>query len=196
MLTEIVLEILKNLKWLTTDVIFTDYYSSYKNLRRFLYYGRPRWSKEETKADWQRRERQKFYNLVYQLQKQGFIEKKKGENKKTRWKLTLKGLRHLKVLKNRKVLSPLKSPEDKKDYLKVIVFDIPEIQKNKRDWLRNTLVNFDFSMLQKSVWVGDSQLPEDFFSSLKELNLMPYIHIFAVNKEKPGTLNFNHFAQN
>ena len=63
MLTEIILETLKDLKWITTDVIFTDYFTSYKNLRRFLYYGRPRRSKEEIKADWQRKEPQKFYNL-------------------------------------------------------------------------------------------------------------------------------------
>ena len=189
MLIEKILEILKDLKWITTDVVFTDYYSSYRNLRRYLHYGRPRRSKEEIKADWQRKERQKFYSLLYQLRKQGFVEKKKDSSKKTIWKLTLKGLRRLKILKNRKFLSPLKSIEEKKDYQKIIVFDIPEIQKNKRKWLRSTLVNFNFSMLQKSVWIGETQLPEDFFHSLKELNLLPYIHIFAVNKEKKGTLN-------
>jgi len=181
MSTEIILEILRNLKWLTTNVVFNDYYSAYKNLRRYSRSGRPQRSKEE---------RQKFHNLLYQLQKQGFIEKKKSEDKKTLWKLTLKGLGYSKKLKNKKLLSPLKSSAiKKKDYQKIVVFGIPENQKKKRDWLRNTLINFDFSMLQKSVWIGDSQLPEDFFQSLKELNLLPYIHIFAVNKEKQGTLN-------
>ena len=193
MSTEIVLEILKDLKWLATNAIFTDYHSSYKNLRRYLRYGRPRRSKEEIAIDWQKKERQKFYSLFYQLQKQGFVEKKKDENKKTLWKLTLAGMSRLKILKNRKLLSPLKSfGEEKKDYQKIIAFDIPEIQKRKRDWLRDTLINFNFSMLQKSVWIGADQLPEEFFHSLKELNLLPYVHIFAVNKEKTGTLNLNH----
>ncbi len=189
MLTEIILEILRNLKWLTTNVVFEDYHSAYKNLRRYSRSGRPQRS-EEAKADLEKIERQKFHNLLYQLQKQGFIEKKKSEDKKTLWKLTSKGLERSKELKNKKLLSPLKSADEKKkDYQKIVVFDIPENQKKKRDWLRNTLINFDFSMLQKSVWIGETQLPEDFFHSLKELNLLPYIHIFAVNKEKQGTLN-------
>jgi len=190
MSTEIILEILRNLKWLTTNVVFNDYHSAYGNLRRYSRSGRPQRSKEETKADLEKEERQKFHNLLYQLQKQGFIEKKKSEDKKTLWKLTSKGLERSKELKNKKLLTPLKSVDrKKKDYQKIVVFDVPENQKKKREWLRNTLVNFNFSMLQKSVWIGDSQLPEDFFHSLKELNLLPYIHIFAVNKEKQGTLS-------
>ncbi len=189
MSTEIVLEILRNLKWIATNVVFNDYHSAYGNLRRYSRFGRPQRSKEETKTDLEKIERQKFHNLLYQLQKQGFVEKKKSEDKKTIWKLTSKGLGHLKILKNKKLLSPLKSIEEKKDYLKIIVFDIPENQKKKRDWLRNTLVNFNFSMLQRSVWTGDGQLPEEFFHSLKELNLLSYVHIFAVTKEKQGTLN-------
>lgn len=193
MFTEIILDILKNLEWITTNVVFADYYTAYKNLRRYAYHGRPSSSKEEIKADLEKRERQKFHNLLYQLQKQGFVEKKKDNDEKTIWKLTSEGLKHLKILKNKKLLSPLKpASEEKKDFLKVITFDIPENQKKKRDWLRNTLVNFNFSMLQRSVWTGDAQLPKDFFHSLKELNLLPYIHIFAVNKEKTGTLNLNH----
>ncbi|MEK7624521.1 MAG: hypothetical protein AAB404_02270 [Patescibacteria group bacterium] len=189
MLTEIVLEIFKNLEWLTTDVIFTDYQSSYGNLRRYLRFGRPQRLKKEGRAGLEKGERQKFHNLLYQLKKQEFIEKKKDNGKKTVWRLTSEGQQRLKFLKSKKLLSPLKSSgEEKKDCQKIIVFDIPENQKKKRDWLRDTLTNFNFSMIQRSVWMGDSQLPEEFFYSLKELNLMPCIHIFAVNKEKTGTL--------
>jgi len=190
MVEEIILEILRDLKWLATDVVFTDYYSAYKNLRRYIYRGRPSGSKQEIEAEQQKKERQKFYNLLSRLQKQGFIKKRKSDHKKTLWGLTSNGLKYLKILKrDKKFLFSLKpQTEGKKDYLKVIVFDIPEIQKKKRNWLRNTLANFNFSMLQKSVWMGDSQLPEDFFRSLKELNLLPYIHIFAVSKE--GSLKF------
>jgi len=188
MFTEIILDILKNLEWIATNVVFTDYCNSYRNLRRYSRYGRPERSKKEIEADAEKKERQRFHNLLFQLQKQGFVEKKKDNEKRTIWKLTSEGLKHLKILKNKKLLSPLKPAEEKKDYLKVVTFDIPENQKKKRDWLRSTLVNFNFSMLQKSVWTGEAQLPKDFFHSLKELNLLPYIHIFAVNKEKTGTL--------
>jgi DNA-binding transcriptional regulator PaaX len=194
MLKEIILEILRNFKWMATNVVFTDYCTSYKNLRRYIYYGGrpPRIRKEEEKADWQRKERQRFYNLLYYLKKQGFIEKKSNENKKGSWRLTLRGLQYLKNLKSPKHKKSLLSlkPKDiaKKDYLKVVVFDVPENKKEQRNWLRQTLINFNFSILQKSVLVGETQLPEDFFHSLKEMGLLPYIHIFAVNKEKTGSL--------
>jgi len=190
MLTEIILETLKNLEWLTTETIFTDYWTSYRNLRRFAYYGgRPPLSKEQRKAEYERKQRQQFYNILYQLKKQGFIEKKKDNNKKGFWKLTAKGSQYLKIIKHRKIFLPLKTEVIKNDFLKVIVFDIPESEKKKREWLRQTLTNFNFSLLQKSVWIGETQLPEDFFNSLKELDLISYIHIFGVNKEKTGSLN-------
>jgi len=188
MLTEIVLEVLKDLKWWTTDVIFTDYCTSYKNLRRYIYRGRPAPTKEEIKANQQKRERQQFYNLLYQLKKQGFIAKKTNEKRKGFWRLTSKGLWFFKKIKNRKSRLFLKPETIKKDYLKVIVFDIPEDKKMDRNWLRQALTNLNFSLLQKSVWIGETQLPEDFFHSLRELDLLPCIHIFAVNKEKTGTL--------
>ena len=46
MSTEIILEILQDFKWLTTSAVFTDYHSSYRNLRRYLRYGRPQHLKE------------------------------------------------------------------------------------------------------------------------------------------------------
>jgi len=198
MFGEIILEILRNFKWMATNVVFTDYCTSYKNLRRYVYYGGrpPHIRKEEEKADWQREERQRFYNLLYQLKKQGFIEKKSDEKRKGFWKLTSKGLQCLKNLKDKQSRLFFKPEILKKDYLKVIVFDIPESKKLNRNWLRRVLTNFDFSMLQKSVWIGETQLPEDFFHSLKELDLLPYIHIFAVNKEKSGTLLNNYLNNN
>lgn len=193
MLREIILKILEDLKWWSTDDVFLDL-TSYKSFRRYLYYGgRPPKTKKETETEKQREERQRFYNLLYQLKKQGFIEKKSDKKRKGFWKLTKNGLQYLKKLKYKKRKNPIPflKPKDsiKKDYLKVIVFDIPEIKRKERKWLRQTLSNFDFSMLQKSVWVGETQLPENFFHSLKELDLLPYIHIFAVNKEKTGTLH-------
>ncbi|MFA5083892.1 MAG: CRISPR-associated endonuclease Cas2 [Candidatus Paceibacterota bacterium] len=190
MFKETVLEIFRNVKWLTTDVVFTDYCASYKNLRRFLRSGRPyQVRRKETEADLRQKEKQSFYNLLYQLKKQGFIMKRNDKNKKSFWRLTDRGLRHLKNVKRKKGLFSLKAKDGiKNDYLKVIIFDVPENKRKERAWLRHTLVNFCFSMLQKSVWVGEAQLPEDFFNSIKELHLLPHVHIFAVDKEKSGSL--------
>ena len=182
MFGEIILEILKDFKWLATDAVFTDYYSSYKKLRQYVHYGRPAQVQKE------KNERQKFYNLLYQLKKQGFVQKKNNKDQKVIWKLTEKGLKHFKETKHKQFFPSFKPEILKKDFSKVVIFDIPERKRKERDWLRNVLVNLNFSKLQKSVWVGETQLPEDFLNSLKELNLLSYIHIFAVNKEKTGTL--------
>ena len=77
MLTEIVLEIFKNLEWLTTDVIFTDYQSSYGNLRRYLRFGRPQRLKKEGRAGLEKGERQKFHNLLYQLKNKNLLKRKR-----------------------------------------------------------------------------------------------------------------------
>lgn len=189
MLTEIILQIIKDLKWAASDVIFTDYYTSYKNLRRFLRYGEIPHSKEKIKSNQDSEDRQKFYNLLYQLRKQGFLKKNAADSKKTFFQITPKGLKHLKLLKIEKNFRWLKPKfKARKDYFKVVAFDIPEAKKRERDWLRHSLVNFNFSMLQKSVWIGDSQLPEIFFHSLRELDLLSYVHIFAVDKDKTGSL--------
>ncbi len=68
------------------------------------------------------------------------------------------------------------------DDLKIVIFDIPEEEKRKRWWLRNALQNLNFKMLQKSVWIGKSFLPEKFIKDLSNLRLLSYVKIFSVNK--------------
>jgi len=57
----------------------------------------------------------------------------------------------------------------KKDSSKnlLVMYDIPHTKKKERDWFRRQLKNFDFIMIQKSVWVGPSPLPKDFLDYLK-----------------------------
>jgi DNA-binding transcriptional regulator PaaX len=186
MLTETILEIISDFKWMTTNVFFTDYNTSYKNLRKAMAYGIDSVN-EKTEKEIDRENRQKFYNLLGHLQKQGFIQKRKNENEKTFWKITKKGMDYLGVSKAKnKLLVPIKAGAKEKDSLKVIVFDIPESHKKERNWLRKTLVNLEFKMLQKSVWTGEIKLPKNFFVRLKNLKLLNYVHIFEVNKK--GTI--------
>lgn len=69
----------------------------------------------------------------------------------------------------------------------LVIFDIPEEQRNKRDWLRFQLKCLDFNVLQKSVWWGTAGLPKEFIKDLKKYDLLPYIHIFSVKDE--GTIS-------
>jgi len=44
------------------------------------------------------------------------------------------------------------------------MFDIPSDKRSERDWLRYQLKGFNYSMLQKGVWVGPFPLPQGFLS--------------------------------
>ncbi|MBI2451243.1 MAG: hypothetical protein HYV52_02825 [Parcubacteria group bacterium] len=130
------------------------------------------------------KEIQRFYNLLSYLKRQGFIENyKKG--RESFWEITDLGKEKLETLKNKKshriVFEKIAS-----DKLMVIAFDIPEQFRKHRDWLRNILKFLDFSMIQKSVWVGKNKIPREFIKTLREKKMINYIEIFEVNKE--GTL--------
>jgi len=62
------------------------------------------------------------------------------------------------------------------------MYDIPHTRKKERDWFRRQLKNFDFIMIQKSVWVGPSPLPVDFLSYLKRIGLQKEFKIFKLAK--------------
>ena len=64
----------------------------------------------------------------------------------------------------------------------LLIYDIPEERKKERDWSRRQLKNFDFSMIQKSVWVGPSPLPADFLAYLKRIGLQKEFKPFKLAK--------------
>src|SRR3990167_8890730 len=53
----------------------------------------------------------------------------------------------------------------------LIIYDIPEGKKKERDWFRRQLINLQFKMIQKSVWVGPSPLPGEFKRYIKIIGL-------------------------
>ena len=64
----------------------------------------------------------------------------------------------------------------------LVIFDIPENQKFKRDWLRSHLKLFGYVMLQQSAWIGPSPLPRDFMECLDEYGLRTFIKTFKLAK--------------
>lgn len=178
-----VLNILKRLDKVDTRSLFGHYSSKYvwqqiseMNARRVGWK-----QKDEIIAEQMQDELNRFYSTLSKLKKQGFI-KKINNDRRSFWCLTQAGLKKwlfLNSVKNKNLI-PMKSASLEKEHLKVIVFDIPESRKNYRDWLRQTLINFGFRKLQKSVWIGNPKLTEDFLFKLKEYNLVNYIHIFSV----------------
>ncbi len=64
----------------------------------------------------------------------------------------------------------------------IVMYDIPHNMKKERDWFRRQLKNFDFFMIQKSVWVGPSPLSEDFLDYVKRIGLEKQFKTFKLAK--------------
>lgn len=64
----------------------------------------------------------------------------------------------------------------------IVMYDIPHEKKKERDWFRRQLKNFDYVMIQKSVWVGPSPLPKDFLEYVKLIGLKNKLKTFKLAK--------------
>jgi hypothetical protein len=132
----------------------------------------------------EREERQRFYNLVYRLKRDGLIENKHlGEIR-----LTTKG-EGLLVKLRLKSKNSLPPPKYKKESggknenrVTVVAFDVPEKERQKRHWLVSALKNLDFNLVQKSVWIGKTKIPKEFLKNLNDLRMVSYVEIFEITK--------------
>jgi len=64
----------------------------------------------------------------------------------------------------------------------IVMYDIPHKMKKERDWFRRQLKNFNYVMIQKSVWVGPSPLPKDFRDYVKLIGLRKQLKTFKLAK--------------
>jgi DNA-binding transcriptional ArsR family regulator len=128
---------------------------------------------------------QRLNDFLYRLKKDGLIEERQRRNGKF-LKLTARGFFKIKLLRDRKIanghLFRRKYKKEKGGQLILITFDIPEKYRMKRAWLRFSLKNLGFTMLQQSVWVGRVKLPREFINDLKNNNLFQFVEILAITK--------------
>lgn len=109
------------------------------------------------------------------LAEMGYFDISK-ENNKTFFSLTTKGLKLTEMLK----FCAGKLRWDKR--WRILIFDIPERQRYKRDALRFKLNDLGLKQLQESVWVTPYPLPESFSDFLKNLRVRPYL--FSITAER------------
>ncbi|MDP3956681.1 MAG: CRISPR-associated endonuclease Cas2 [bacterium] len=123
---------------------------------------------------------ERYYSLLYKLKRDGLI--KKNESKILR--ITEKGKRLLERLKNReRNQTPNTHYHAVADNRSIIIaFDIPEIERKKRNWLRLALQNIGLTRVQKSLWMGKVKLPKEFIGDLHELKLIEFVEIFEITK--------------
>ena len=120
--------------------------------------------------------KQSIRNTLYQLNKNGYILKENDYIS-----LLPKGRKYVESKKVRFLTfdSPYKKELPKN---LIVMFDIPEVKKAEREWFRFHLREFNYQMIQKSVWVGPSPLPKDFLDYLKEIKLRECIKTFKLAK--------------
>ena len=98
-----------------------------------------------------------FYRGVSNLNRSGYIKIKKIKDKKKLY-LTSKG--RVEIIKN--ILQQKKEKELKWDgKWRAVIFDIPEVSRRDRDFLRRELLWIGFKELQKSVWIYPYEIEKE-----------------------------------
>lgn len=105
------------------------------------------------------------------LEKSGFIKKKKDR----KYHLTPKGLDRISFSK---ILNLSLNKNRRDGFWRVVIFDIPEEERVKRNLLRNKLKEFDFYMIQKSVFVSPYNCEKEIKKLCEFLNLKNEVCIF------------------
>lgn len=177
-----ILEFLAEGDQLISDLLFIftlPYGTSYSRMDYLVAQRQGVWAKKIIKKE----KKQNFYDLLYRLRKEGLISECK-KNQGCFFKISSKGEKILEALRLKRANAlPAASYKTESDnLLKIVIFDIPEKERRKRDWLRAALKNLEFNMLQKSVWAGKIKLPQEFLADLNKLNLLSYVEIFAISR--------------
>ena len=147
----------------------------------------PTYERQWFRVNWAEkyRDRQQFHRTLQYLKRQGLVER--GTKRKMRWTLTKNGSRRLKKYQQSRTdpfsHADVNFEKSKGGGITIATFDIPEKERRKRDWLRECLIEMDFTMLQKSVWMTKGAVSEDFIHALRDRTLLDYVHIFAVTRQ-------------
>src|SRR3989344_3197224 len=136
---------------------------------------------------WHVKEQNKRINrlkiFLAKMKHDGLIEKT-NKNNEIKIKISEKGKKKLKYLKNR--LPYRKYSKEKQRAVVIISFDIPERLRKKRRWLREVIKNLGFEMIHQSLWTGKVKIPKEFILDLENLKILEYVEIFQISKT--GTL--------
>lgn len=70
-----------------------------------------------------------------------------------------------------------------KDNKILVIFDVPETKRKVRTWIRDQIKEWDFKMVQKSVWIGYGPLPKEFIDRLKYLKVNDGVKVYNLRKK-------------
>lgn len=162
--------------YLFAAIVVSPYGASRKQIERKMGELQEGGARTRSNSEEIKRKQQSFYSILYQLQRQGFIKKTKDR----KLLLTILGREKYKKIQSRLPGRRYKPQTD--NNVKVVIFDIPEKERHKREWLRYQLRDLGFKMIQRSVWIGKKKFPQEFMEDIRDLKLLPYVEIFAITK--------------
>jgi len=126
--------------------------------------------------------RVRYHNFLYKLKQEGLIQKER-ESDEVRFGVTEKGMaKYAKLLQRESFPSPASYQHERGAGITIIAFDIPESSRTKRDWLRNVLRAIGFTMIQRSVWAGNTRVPVALLHDFQELKILKYIEVFQTTE--------------
>lgn len=126
----------------------------------------------------------RFRNLLTELKRDGIINVG-GRGASALVSVTRRGKELLGLLHKKELPHPTYVVREGTG-LTIVCFDIPETKRTQRAWFRQVLRHLQFTMLQKSVWMGNAKIPLQLLADLKRFGLLNYIQIVSVTKS--GTL--------
>jgi len=117
--------------------------------------------------------------ILWRLKQQGLVERAGETGRRTRsaWRLTAEGKSRVE-----QAVRETSAVSKSDGITRLVIFDVPERERTKRNIIRAHLVGCDFRQLQKSVWMGDHPLPQDFITLLDDLGLAGNVHIFSIRE--------------
>ena len=141
--------------------------------------------REKGAEEWARytRLQRRYYNAIAWLKQDGLITDQKSDQGRI-LQLTRKGMQKFIALKDRQknALPEHSYRATASNSFVIVAFDVPEKERRKRDWLRDTLRYMGLHMLQESVWIGKVVMPKDFIDDLRTLRLLEYVEIFEITR--------------
>ncbi|MEK9147508.1 MAG: hypothetical protein AAB593_01180 [Patescibacteria group bacterium] len=121
--------------------------------------------------------KQKTAQLISYLKRKGYIKTPELENKKG---IIITPIGLEKILSVHK--KTVKLPKRKDGKLQMVLFDISEDKKYKRNLFRIELINLGYRKLQKSVWISPYEVLEKTQSLIKDLGIFDEVRLLLVEK--------------
>jgi len=120
-----------------------------------------------------RRKKEVVRVTLARLKKKGIVVSTAGG-----WHLTKAGIAYA---EKQELFSLIDSPFSRHALnTHIVSFDIPEHLRRERNWLRDQLKVFGYTMIQQSLWQGPGPLPSVFNEKIKELGIKKNLKTFRL----------------